>query len=125
MVADAARRTRSAAYDPLRMAVALHAAGLEETDAKRIHPDEFDLLDDDRTARITIDEKRYKCALSTEYRCSLELSGPAGTPKPSLKDASLADFSPDGKRVRFSSAIGTSRCATSRPEWKSNSPRMA
>ena len=36
MVADAARRTRSAAYDPLRMAAALHAAGVEETDAKRI-----------------------------------------------------------------------------------------
>ncbi|MFZ0317560.1 MAG: DPP IV N-terminal domain-containing protein, partial [Candidatus Sulfotelmatobacter sp.] len=31
----------------------------------------------------------------------LELSGPAGTPKPSLHDASLADFSPDGKRAVF------------------------
>ena len=39
MVADAARQTRSAAYDPLRMATALHAAGLEETDPKRIRPD--------------------------------------------------------------------------------------
>src|ERR1700729_3716738 len=42
MVGDAATRTKSAAYDSLRMAAALHAAGLEETDAKRIHPDEFD-----------------------------------------------------------------------------------
>ncbi|MDX6457033.1 MAG: hypothetical protein QOE55_730 [Acidobacteriaceae bacterium] len=101
MVADAARRTKAAAYDPLRMATALHAAGLEEKDAKRIHPDEFDLLDDGRSARITIDGTRYKCALGAEYRCSLELAGPAGTPKPSLSDASLADFSPDGRRAVF------------------------
>ena len=85
MVADAARRTKSAAYDSLRMAAALHAAGLEETDAKRIRPEEFDLLDDDRSARITIGGTRYRCALGAEYRCSLELAGPAGTPKPSLK----------------------------------------
>ena len=78
MVADPVRRTRFAAYDAVRMAVALHAAGLEETDAKRIQPEEFDLLDNDGTARITVNEKRYRCALSTGYRCSLELSGPAG-----------------------------------------------
>jgi len=101
MVADAARRTKAAAYDPLRMATALQAAGLEEKDAKRIHPDEFDLLEDGRSARITIDGTRYKCALGAEYRCSLELAGPAGTPKPSLSDASLADFSPDGRRAVF------------------------
>jgi hypothetical protein len=101
MVADAARRTKAAAYDPLRVAPALHAAGLEETDPKRIHPDEFDLLDDDRSARITIDGTRYKCALGVAYRCSLELSGPAGTSKSSLSDASLADFSPDGRRAVF------------------------
>ena len=101
MVADAAKRTKSAAYDPLRMAAALHAAGLEETDAKRIRPEEFDLLDDDRSARITISGIRYRCALGAAYRCSVELAGPAGTPKPSLKDASLADFSPDGKRAVF------------------------
>ena len=101
MIADAAARTKSAAYDPMRMAAALHAAGLEETDAKRIHPDEFDLLEDGRSARITIDGARYKCALGAEYRCSLELAGPAGTPKPSLSDASLADFSPDGRRAVF------------------------
>ena len=101
MVADATRRTRSAAYDQIRMAAALHAAGLEETDAKRIRPEEFDLLDDDRSARITISGIRYRCALGAAYRCSVELAGPAGTPKPSLKDASLADFSPDGKRAVF------------------------
>ena len=101
MVADPVRRTRLAAYDPVRMAVALHAAGLEETDAKRIQPKDFDLLDNDRTARITVNEKRYRCALSTEYRCSLELSGPAGATNPSMKDASLAILSPDGKRAVF------------------------
>jgi dipeptidyl aminopeptidase/acylaminoacyl peptidase len=101
MVGDAARRTKSAAYDPLRMAAALHAAGLKETDAKRIRPDEFDLLDNDRSVRITIDGSRYKCVLGADYHCSLELFGPAGTPKPSLTDDSLADFSPDGKRAVF------------------------
>jgi dipeptidyl-peptidase-4 len=101
MVADAATRTKSAAYDPARMATALHAAGLEETDAKRIHPDEFDSLEDGQSARITIDGTRYKCALGAAYRCSLELAGPGGTPKPSLSDASLADFSPDGRRAVF------------------------
>jgi dipeptidyl-peptidase 4 len=101
MVADAAKQTKSAAYDPLRMAAALRAAGVEEKDPKRIRPEQFDLLDDDRSARITISGIRYRCALGAEYRCSVELSGPAGAPKPSLHDASLADFSPDGKRAVF------------------------
>ena len=101
MVADAATHTKAAAYDPVRMTAALHAAGLEEKDPKRIHPDEFDLIEDGQSARITIDGTRYKCALGAEYRCSLELAGPAGTPKPSLSDASLADFSPDGRRAVF------------------------
>jgi dipeptidyl-peptidase-4 len=101
MVADGATRTKSAAYDPVRMAAALHAAGLEEKDPKRIQPDGFDLLEDGRSARIAIEGTRYKCALGAEYRCSLELAGPAGTPKPSLSDASLADFSPDGRRAVF------------------------
>ncbi len=101
MVADAARRTKSAAYDSLRMAAALHTAGLEQTDPKRIRPEQFDLLDNDRSARITIRGNRYTCTLEVEYHCSLELSGPAGTPKPSLNDASLADFSPDGRRAVF------------------------
>jgi dipeptidyl-peptidase 4 len=101
MVADAARRSKSAAYDPLRMAAALHAAGVEETDAKRIRPQEFDLLDQGRSVWITISGIRYRCALGAAYRCSVELAGPAGTPKPSLHDASLADFSPDGKRAVF------------------------
>jgi hypothetical protein len=101
MVADAARRTRAAAYDPLRMAAALHVAGLEETDPKRIRPDAFDLLDGDRTARITISGSRYRCTLGAEYRCSLEYSDPAGTAKSRLSDTFLADFSPDGKRAVF------------------------
>ena len=65
MVADAARRTRSAAYDPLRMAAALHAAGLKETDAKRIRPEKFDLLDNDQSAKITVSGSRYRCALGS------------------------------------------------------------
>jgi len=101
MVGDAASRTKAAAYDPMRMAEALHAAGLEEKDAKRIYPDEFEPLDSDRSVRITIDGRRYRCALGTAYRCSLELKGPDGTPQPSLRDASLADFSPDGRRAVF------------------------
>ena len=99
MVDDAAARTKSAAYDPVRMAAALHAAGLEETDPKRIKPDEFAPLDDG--VRITVDGVRYKCALGAEYHCAWELSGPPGCPRPSLHDASLAEFSPDGKRAVF------------------------
>jgi dipeptidyl-peptidase 4 len=101
MVADAAKRTKSAAYDPVRMAAALHAAGLEETDPKRIRPEQFDLVNDDRSALITVSRIRYRCALGNKYRCSVELAGPSGTPKPSLRDASLANFSPDGKRAVF------------------------
>ena len=44
---------------------------------------------------------RYRCTLGAEYRCWPELAGPAGTPKPSLSDTSLADFSPDGQRAVF------------------------
>jgi hypothetical protein len=77
LIADATRRTKSAAYDPLRMTAALRGAGLKETDAKRIRPEKFDLLDNDRIAMITITGSRYRCALEVEYRCSLEFSGPA------------------------------------------------
>jgi dipeptidyl-peptidase 4 len=101
MVADAINRTKFAAYDQLRMAAALQAAGLNEKDPKRILPQEFDLLDNNRSAVITTNGTRYRCTLGAEYRCSLELAGSAGLPKPSLKDASLADFSPDGKRAIF------------------------
>jgi dipeptidyl-peptidase 4 len=101
MLADPATRTKSAAYDPVRMAAALHAAGLTESDPKRIKPEAFALLDDGHTARITADGVRYKCALGADYHCSSELSGPQGAPKPTLTDASLADFSPDGKRAVF------------------------
>jgi dipeptidyl-peptidase-4 len=99
MLADPATRTKSAAYDPVLMAAALHAAGLTESDPKRIKPEEFALLNDG--VRITADGVRYKCELGADYHCSWELSGPKGAPKPSLTDASLADFSPDGKRAVF------------------------
>src|ERR1700722_13866884 len=62
MIADAARRTKAAAYDPLRMAAALQTAGLKETDAKRIRPEKFDLLENDQTAMITVSGSRYRCA---------------------------------------------------------------
>jgi dipeptidyl-peptidase 4 len=101
MVADAARRTKSAAYDPLRMAVALHAAGLEEADAKQIRPEAFEPLGEGQSVRLTVNGIRYKCGLGAAYRCAVELNGPAGASKPSLTDASLADFSPDGKRAVF------------------------
>src|ERR1700733_13416546 len=38
MVANASARTGSAAYDPIRMAAALHTAGLKDTDPKLIKP---------------------------------------------------------------------------------------
>ncbi len=101
VVGDAARQTRSAAYDPQRMVAALHAAGLEEKDIRKILPDEFALLNEDKTAILTIDGTRYQCTLGADYQCALQLRGPAGTPKPSLVDASLAEFSPDGKRAVF------------------------
>jgi dipeptidyl-peptidase 4 len=101
MIADAAAQTKSPAYDPARMAAALHAAGAEQADPKRIGIDEFAPLDDGRNARITVDGVRYKCSLGADYHCAWELAGPAGAPKPSLKDASLAEFSPDGKRAVF------------------------
>jgi dipeptidyl-peptidase 4 len=100
MVGDAAARTTSAAYDPIRMAAALHTAGLKDTDPKLIKPEAFALLEDSRV-RITVDGVRYVCALGAEYHCSWELSGPPNSPKPTLRDASLANFSPDGKRAVF------------------------
>ena len=105
MVADAARRTRSAAYDPLRMAAALHAAGLEETDPKRIRPDAFDLLDNDRTVRITIGGTRYRCTLGAEYRCSGGIFRPRRHGKIELKRHLAGGFFSRRKASCFSSRL--------------------
>jgi dipeptidyl aminopeptidase/acylaminoacyl peptidase len=101
MVADAAARTHSAAYDPMRMAAALHAAGWDETEVNRLQPDEFALLDNGKVAQLTIDRIRYHCALGAEYHCTLAFRGPESANMPSIHDASMAEFSPDGKRAVF------------------------
>jgi hypothetical protein len=99
IVADARRRTKTFAYDSVRMVTALHAAGWAETDPKRLLPERFDQVNNKQTAKITIGGKQYDCALDSTYHCSPERTTvPAKT---GHYDASLAVLSPDGKRAVF------------------------
>jgi dienelactone hydrolase len=99
IVADAGKHTKALAYDPARMATALHAAGWDETDPKHLVPERFDLLNNGQTAKITIRRKQYNCSLAGAYRCSPERA--ADVAKAGHYDASLAAPSPDGKRAVF------------------------
>lgn len=101
MLADAAKGTRSAPYDTLRMAAALHAGGLPETDPKKIVPQNFDLIDHDQVAVITIAGRVFKCSLGTTYTCSSELKASTSTTHTGRRNATQSVVSPDGKRAVF------------------------
>lgn len=98
-VADAGRRTKTAAFDSVRMAAALHAAGWTETDPKRIRPEGLELLDNDRTVTITVRGAQYRCGLAGEYHCSQEKTARGG--RTGGRNRAPAVTSPDGKREVF------------------------
>ena len=104
-IASATQHTHQAAWDTAGMNAALHAAGLTEQDPRRIYPDDLKLLDHpgfaDQQAQITIDQTRFLCRLKSPYQCTAALQQPAQAPHSSLSDASLAEFSPDGRRAVF------------------------
>ena len=101
MLGDAARGTKTAAYDPVRMAAALHAAGLKQTDPKRIRIEGFDLADGDKTAILTVSERRFRCALGDSYQCTEELIDAGSTGRKGRRNLTEAVLSPDGKRAVF------------------------
>ena len=100
MLADAGKGTRAAAYDAVRMAAALHAAGLPETDPKKIVPQNFDLIDGDSTAVVTVAGSVFKCVLAT-YACTSELKASTSQTRTGRRNATEAVVSPDGKRAVF------------------------
>ncbi len=100
MLGDAVKGTKSAPYDGTRMAASLHAAGLKESDPKKIVPQNFDLIDDDKTAVITVMGRVFKCALDT-YTCTTELKDSTSMTRTGRRNATEAVASPDGKRAVF------------------------
>lgn len=101
MLADAVKGTRSAPYDTVRMAAALHAAGLPEADPKKIVPQNFDLIDGDKTAVLTVAGRVFKCSLGATYTCSSEVKSSTSMTRTGRRNASEAVVSPDGKRAVF------------------------
>ena len=99
MLGDAAKGTRREAFDAARMATALQAAGAKVHAGKYV-PDAFNLSDEDKTARISVQEHTYKCNLTT-YTCATELPGSTGLTRGGRRSAPMAVLSPDGKKAAF------------------------
>ncbi len=99
MLGDAAKSTKREAFDAARMATALQAAGVKVQPGKYV-PDAFNISDDDKTARISVQQRAFKCDLNT-YTCAPELLGSTGLTRTGRRSAPAAVLSPDGKRAAF------------------------
>ncbi len=101
MLGDAARGTKVAAYDPVRMTASLHAAGLKASDPKQIRVEGFALEEHDTVALITTEGRRFRCTLGETYSCA-EILVDAGTGgRKGRRNVTEAVLSPDGKRAVF------------------------
>ena len=101
MIADALHGTKKPAYDPVRMAVALHAGGLGEADPKNITLDNLDLVDGDTAAVLTVATAVYRCSLGQQYTCTVLRQPFRSVTRKGGKATTLAVLSPDGKRAVF------------------------
>ncbi|GAA3754338.1 S9 family peptidase [Terriglobus aquaticus] len=99
MLGDAAKGTRREAFDAARMATALQAAGVK-VEAGKYVPDAFNISDDDKTARLSVQQRSFKCDLTT-YTCTTELPGSTGLTRSGRRSAPAAVLSPDGKKAAF------------------------
>ena len=99
MLGDAAKGTKREAYDDARMTSALQAAGVKVQPGKLV-PEAFNLSDDEKTARISVQGKSFRCDL-TSYVCTAELPGSTGLTRGGRRSAPAAVLSPDGKKAAF------------------------
>ncbi len=101
MVADAIHGTKKAAYDPVRMATSLHAAGLPQTDPKQIALDSLALEGNDTVAVLTVHSAVYRCTLGGQYACTVVRQPFRSVTRTGGRYATLSVLSPDGKRAVF------------------------
>lgn len=92
---DAARSTRSAAFDHAKIAAALSTAGGKTYDAGHLPFMSFEFSADEKTISFTLKGQDWKCDLQA-YSCAGDAKRPEGEakPAPSVK-------SPDGKSAAF------------------------
>ncbi len=101
MIADSIHGTKKAAFDPVRMAAALHAVGLSEADPKKITLDNLDLVDGDNAAVLTVHTAVYRCTLGQRYVCTVLQQPFRSVTRKGSHAATHAVLSPDGKRAVF------------------------
>ena len=101
MVVNAHKQTKAEAYDVAAMDLALHTAGLPESDPKKIFLDNLALEDNDTTAVITAINGVYRCTLSTPYSCTRTKLPFITAVRRRGVGTTDAVVSPDGKRAVF------------------------
>lgn len=101
MVVDAKKGTKSAVYDPVAMAASLHAAGVTETDPKKIGVENLELQQNDTVAQITAVNGVYRCTLATPYACTRTKLPFLSVTRTREGRATEAVVSPDRKRAVF------------------------
>ena len=102
VLVDAARGTRTPAFDHSKLAAALSAAANTTFDAHHLPFTEFDLSADGKTISFSASARRWKCDLQTN-QCSVEsssVSGVRGRGAPG-RGLGLDVVSPDKKRAAF------------------------
>jgi dipeptidyl aminopeptidase/acylaminoacyl peptidase len=96
---DPDRRTRTAAFDQLRLAHALAAATGMPVDAARLPFTTFDLSGDGRQLTATIGGRRWTCDLATYTCATADTTQPPGTARFPAPPASIT--SPDGRYAAY------------------------
>ena len=101
MVVDAKKGTKAAAYDVPAMDLALHTAGLGETDPHKVNVENLEVQEHGAVALITVGNGVYRCGLSTPYQCTRTKLPFVSVTRPRRSHATEAVLSPDGKRAVF------------------------
>src|SRR2546423_1705045 len=102
IMVDAAKGTRTPAFDQVKLAAALSTAAGATFDAHRLPFTEFEMASDRQTITVFVQRRRWKCDLTT-YQCAADASAPAtaqtgGGPRGGGANQIL---SPDRKRGAF------------------------
>lgn len=103
MIVDAAKRTKTPAFDMTALVASLNAAGLQEKDPRKLYLAGFEPDFQKNTAFLNVGGKRYACALTQPYGCKEAPAPSAGQIAGYLAQRGVADavLSPDGKRAVF------------------------
>jgi dipeptidyl-peptidase 4 len=106
MVVDPVKRTKTAAFDQVKLAAALTAAtgGRMKADAQHLVISEIAFSDGDKTVVVGNGSRKFRCDLSGAGVCSEVIAAgtkPAGAEQPAGRARTATDVSPDKTKAAF------------------------